>query len=679
MLKQLRSKKLMKRVMKITLFLVIPSFIALYGFSQLGRSGQRGGGGWYFIKIKESEMPIFGWSDIGQSEMKMAQEAVSRDYQTIFGVQNQQMADMVNNLITPQDVALQAVDNRILFNKGKEKGLRGTQQELIRDIKSIYPQDPAAALQFIMQQRGYGSEEAFIQDQIYRMTLDKSRFLYHMQAKTSLFEMWQNYLLLQEKINTAYAVFEASDYMEEVEISDSEIRDYYEQNQEDYRTPNQVKYEYIAINKNDLVDQVEPEEEAVGEYYEENRETEFKKEYGVKVRLVQRKFGSDPTSEQLSRLDTLMNDMYTSITRLGMDFAEMADSYSDDPANTRRDIGPDGRPTTGTLQHGGLLNTFWTESMIGQSAYDPTVIETALDMEEGEISQPIRGESAYYLVKVEETRPEEIIPFEEAEMKARQSLKRQIGQERFQEQKIDLFEAFRNITTLSGLAQRTGMEVKETDFIREGTAYIPGIGNLSRFSTEINALEEGGITEVLETDFLVAVLKLAEKSPSHVPEFQEVEEQVSRDVRMAKALDIAKEKAQSLYEASGSLESMREAAEEMGIEIRNPEPFNHANSPRQLSNIPDFGQMTIRTKTGTPKISELKAMGRKEEKTQGYAVWLITEKIPPSREKFLDDLPELRQELIVTKQKTILRENLADLRDQYEYEINPEFLGIGEE
>ena len=232
MLKQLRSRKLMKRVMKITLFLVIPSFVALYGFSQLGRTGNRGGGGWYFIKIKESEMPIFGWAEIGQAEMKMAQDAVSRDYAGIFGVQNQQMADMVNKLITPQDVAIQAIDNRILFLKGRQKGLRGTQEELIRDIKSIYPQNPAAALQYIMQQSGYGNEEAFIQDQIYRMTLDKSRFLYQMQAKASLFELWQNYLLLEEKINMDYAVFEASDYMEDVNVTDAEIKQYYEDNKD---------------------------------------------------------------------------------------------------------------------------------------------------------------------------------------------------------------------------------------------------------------------------------------------------------------------------------------------------------------------------------------------------------------------------------------------------------------
>ena len=135
MLKQLRSRKTMKRIMKITLILVIPSFIVLYGWSSMSRTAR--GGSWYYIKIKESPMQLLRWSSVSEWEMKQAKENLVSEYQGLLGIQNQDMASQVEKLITPDAVASRAIKNRLLIKQAKEKGLYATLPELKSFIEQI--------------------------------------------------------------------------------------------------------------------------------------------------------------------------------------------------------------------------------------------------------------------------------------------------------------------------------------------------------------------------------------------------------------------------------------------------------------------------------------------------------------------------------------------------------------
>jgi len=49
-------------------------------------------------------------------------------------------------------------------------------------------------------------------------------------------------------------------------------------------------------------------------------------------------------------------------------------------------------------------------------------------------------------------------------------------------------------------------------------------------------------------------------------------------------------------------------------------------------------------------------------------------KTPPDKEKFKEEIPDLLRNTIHEKQRTILLENLADLRKTLHYKVNPEFL-----
>jgi len=677
MLKQLRSKKTMKRIMKITLILIIPSFIVLYGWSSMSRTGSRSGG-WYYIKVKESPFQIFRWSQVSDSEMKEAKNRLLMEYQGLLGIQNRQMATQVEKLITPVDIAREALNNKALSQMAGKKNIRGTLPELTAYIEKLYPQAPKTALAYLMNSRGFqpGQEEAFARSELYRMTLEKTRFLYASRAKASLFELWQEYLLMEEQVKVSYVPFKAVDYEEQASFTDEDIQTHYDENKEEYRIPNQVKYEYIAIRKNTLISDARTTETEIRAYYEANRETEYKVDTQVKVRNIQLNLDPEAGEEEEGRIKALADDLYTSLTERGADFAGLADRFSEDPANTQPQFGPDQKPTGVEIKKGGLLG-FWSRKDLEKSPYGKTIVEAALGMKEGDISIPLKGERGFHILKAETVEPEHYIAYEDARDQARYAIKREKAEKVFEEKRKILYDRFEETTTLSGLAAFLDIQTMQTDLIDEDATYVPGVGGLSKFKSELMSLQEGETSDLLETPALLAVLKVIKRVSSHIPELDEIKDNVEADVKQQKAMELAEKDARALREQAGSLEELKSLAGEKGYDIESPEPFVHTKPPTEFENIENVAQLTIQTKPGQIRLSRFTG-GRYQKQGGGYMVWGMEEKIEPDREKFTKDLPELQRQYLQGKQKTIVEENLADMRENLEYEINPAFLGIGE-
>jgi len=673
MLKQFRSRKTMRTIMMVTLILVIPSLVVYFGWVSSKR-GMGGGTGWYYIRIKENPLQILRWSSVSEGEMKEAQTSLTREYLQLIGVRDQAVSEQVERLITPSALVAEALNNRILLKVAREKGLQATIGELKSFIESLYPKDPQMALTYLIRGQRFDSEEAFIRAYLYRMTLDKARSLYTMQVKASLFELWQEYLLMEEKVNLSFVIFNAQDYTDKTEISDAEVSKYFEEHKEDYRIPNQVKYEYITVNMNTLIADAATTEGDALAYYEKNKDREFKEERQVKVRLIMLATPPDISAEQLKEMERLADDTYTSLTVKGADFAILADRLSADPQNTKPELDADGKPTGKEVKLGGFLAVPWNVSMAERSPYGKTVVEEVVKLEQGQISRPLKGPSGIYIVKAENVTPEHIIPFDKAHEQAMSAVKREKAQKVFQDKKGIIYAKYEHASTLPGLAKETGLEMMETELINEDSLYIPNLGSIARFQNTLSELKVGEMTEVLESQTLLAVMRLSAKVPTHIPDPGKIKEQVGIDAKFSKALVLAKKDADAFLKLSTSFDKMREEAEKNKYKFQTPEPFNHVNPPAELAGISNLPQLTVKSKEGTIRMSDITQRGPAKNKVTGYAVWSLKSKTPPDKNKFRREIPNLQWSVVQTKQKMLLFEQLADMRKKLQYKVNPDFV-----
>jgi peptidyl-prolyl cis-trans isomerase D len=77
--------------------------------------------------------------------------------------------------------------------------------------------------------------------------------------------------LLSQKRDLAYLQIQVGDLVQEITISDEEIEDYYNDNNQDFVTSETVSLEYVELKRSDLADDLDIDEEQLRLYFETNR------------------------------------------------------------------------------------------------------------------------------------------------------------------------------------------------------------------------------------------------------------------------------------------------------------------------------------------------------------------------------------------------------------------------
>ena len=143
-----------------------------------------------------------------------------------------------------------------------------------------------------------------------------------------------------------------------------------------------IEYLYIPISAYSST-KVEVSDEEIKDYYEENKEKDFKLEEMRKVNYVL--FSTNPTAEDSARTYDLAKDILKQ-ARSGEDFAKLADQYSEDPSvqNNHGDLG-----------------------YFDKSAMVPEFSEAVFSAKPGEIIGPVKTNFGLHIIKVGDRKMED--------------------------------------------------------------------------------------------------------------------------------------------------------------------------------------------------------------------------------------------------------------------------------
>src|SRR5690606_6314596 len=178
-------------------------------------------------------------------------------------------------------------------------------------------------------------------------------------------------------------------------------------------------------------------------------------------------------------------------------------------------------------------------------------------MDEGAVSEPVRTDFGYHVIKLERVRAAEAQSFEDVRETLLAELKTTRADDRFYDLVNELDnEAFSAFDELASVAMRTGLELKTVQaFPRTGARDVFANSEAvapAAFSDDV--LLTGENSDIVElADDHVMVLRVAEYHPPMTKPLEEVREQIRGELQREKAQRLAEEAATAFETALAAL------------------------------------------------------------------------------------------------------------------------------
>ncbi|CAN8140047.1 peptidyl-prolyl cis-trans isomerase D [uncultured Thiomicrorhabdus sp.] len=224
-----------------------------------------------------------------------------------------------------------------------------------------------------------------------------------------------------------------------VTVSDDAIEASYEKNKADYIEPEKVKIDFIALKKSDIAKTIEATDEAVQAFYDENKSLFATPETRSARHILIRTQPGVDAEAALKKIEEIKAKVDA-----GEDFAELAKENSEDP---------------GSAVSGGDLGNFEQGMMV------PEFDQAVFSMQEGQVSEPIKTEFGYHLIKLEKINERAVTPLVEVRDEVIAKYQAQQAERQF----FDLLEQLNNIAyeqpdSLEPAAEALGLTIQTSDF-----------------------------------------------------------------------------------------------------------------------------------------------------------------------------------------------------------------------
>lgn len=307
--------------------------------------------------------------------------------------------------------------------------------------------------------------------------------------------------LQQQQRTFRYAQLSPADLDQPVAPSDADLQQYYDQHQEDFRRPEQVKVNYLVLNQEDVAKDVEVTDEQLRQVYEQAKAAAPREVSHILVT-----FGDDRTEQEArDRIAEVQQQL-----EQGTDFTALAREYSDDSSSA----GDGG--DLGAIQRGFFGDSF---------------DDAAFSLDPGQVSQIVQTQYGLHLIKVTGV---DIPSFEEDRETLAQQVRLEQSESLFNERVQQLTDDAYQADDLESVADEMGLTVQTSDWFSRDAGGEDVLSNpdaaAAAFSSDV--LEDGYNSDVIETDDQQrVVLRVVDHREASTLPLDEVRDQILTAVK----------------------------------------------------------------------------------------------------------------------------------------------------
>jgi peptidyl-prolyl cis-trans isomerase D len=325
-------------------------------------------------------------------------------------------------------------------------------------------------------------------------------------------EITDDVALINQERDISYLILTRDSFLkDEIKISDDELAVYYQQHQDEFKTPEQVSIAYLELSPKDLVTGIQPTADELKNYYNDNLNS-YTQPMQWKIQAILIPVAEKTTEIDIAAAKKKITELQQKI-KSGADFGALARQY---PAE--------------------MSDSEWLTLSKVPTDLQQTV--SALTNKD-QVSDVAKSSKGLVLLKVVDIKPAETQAFDQVKDKVAELLIKQKSQEKY----ADLKEKLANLTyehpdTLDTAAAALGLTVKSSHEFTHDKAGSDISSNKKirdiAFSQDVlNSQNNSDLIQV--TPDSVVVLRIKTHAPASTLSLQTVKQQVFDKLKSEKA------------------------------------------------------------------------------------------------------------------------------------------------
>jgi peptidyl-prolyl cis-trans isomerase D len=542
--------------------------------------------------------------------------------------------EMLKMLQVKKQALDQLIEKRLLLTEAKRLNFIVSDEELSTSIKAI----PAFQDNGNFDNRRYRAvlaqnhltPESFEVKQREFILIDKVRSLVSDSVKVSDTEVEDAYQWKNSQIKIDYVLFDPSQ-ISDIRLSDDELKAYFDAHKDSYKTEPKRKAVYLQFTPEMYDSRVTLTDSEIKDYFDANL-GEFDTPKTVEASHILIKVAQDvpPDVVEKAREKALM---VLKKARDGKDFAELAKQYSDDPGG----------------KNGGHLGAFKRDAMVAPFA------EKAFSMSPGEISDPVRTQFGFHIIKVEKVNAAATLTLEQARPQIIKKLTDEKAKNIANEEANAAYNAALNADALSKVAATLKLQLITTEpFGRNGPA---GVKNPAQFAAAAFELAPNAISDIIDSGDAYYILQVVEDIPETIPEFAQVADRVRADLTKEKQDEQALKDAEQCLSEMKSGKLPKEFQGKKGVKTGTTDFFKRSDR------IPDIGYEREISSAAFGLSSEKKYADTPIKGQKGYYDIAFKERKAADPAGLTDEKGQITEMLTSQKQRLIFEDLLTSLRN----------------
>jgi len=433
-------------------------------------------------------------------------------------------------------------------------------------------------------------------------------------------ELQDEFRYKNEKVKLDYALIKPEDLEAKISPDEAEIHAAYEKNKSKYQVPERRVVRYALVDVNQIRQSLQVSDDMLKQQYQANIQ-QYQVPNRVHVQHILFMTVGKTTDAEVEEVKKKAEDVLKQVKKGGK-FEDLAKKYSEDP---------------GSKDKGGDL------SWITQGQTVPEFEKTAFSLSPGQVSDLVKTQYGFHIIKVLEKETAHTKPFEEVKDSLRAPLLLSQADKLASDTADKLSAAIRqsNKISLDDLGKQYHLTVNETRPI-SATDPLLELANSQEAKDAIFRLRPEELSLPVRTDRGYVVLSVKSILPAHQGSLEEVRDRVINDLKREKSTDLAKAKADELIKRVKAGEKFDTAARSLGLEPKTSDLIARDGS---IPGAASGKQVSAAFNLKSGDVAAPLNLG------QNWLVYRVAEKTEANPADFDKQKKQLTEELLQSKRK----------------------------